>query len=178
MKQKKYNLILKSNYLSHFHTNYTDGHLSIEDYFSFCQKNHIDTLIFSEHVRKKMNYNFKKFCKEIKSISKKFPTIKYIIGVEAKFLPPNDLDINDDILTQVEALFFACHAFPNDENLFLNNAKNQFENKKYDHLIKIWAHPGRFFKKYPSKNENKLMIKLINIAQKNNVFIDVHRFLT
>ena len=62
--------------------------------------------------------------------------------------------------------------FLNDIKLFNDVVKTQFRNPKYNNVIKIWAHPGRFFKKYPLKNETTTMKNLINIAQENQVFLE------
>jgi len=172
MNQQKFHEILKDRYLSHFHTTYTDGKLSIENYFEFCNENNIKYLIFSEHVRKKLNYDFIKYCKEVNQIAKKFTKVNFLMGAEAKFLPSNELDLNNTILENIDVLFFACHGFPNDIKLFNDVVKTQFRNPKYNNVIKIWAHPGRFFKKHPLKNETTTMKNLINIAQENQVFLE------
>ena len=96
------------------------------------------------------------------------------MGAEAKFLPNNDLDINDNVLDKIDVLFFACHGFPNDLELFKSVVKNQFKRSKFENKIKIWAHPGRFFKKYPSKYEAETMKELIEFSYKNNILIEIN----
>ena len=164
---------LEKKYLFHIHTNYTDGQLTVKDYFEFANKNNITTLIFTEHVRKNLNYNFLSFVQEIKSLHNEYSNINYIIGVEAKILPDGDLDIDRSILSYIDLICFASHAFPNDISLFYNSYKNLFFDSKWKNYIRIWVHPGRFFKKNGILDKNiELLSELIDLAIFQNIFIE------
>jgi len=170
---EEFRKLLSESYLFHLHTNYTDGELTCEDYFKFAFDNNIKALIFTEHVRKKLDYNFDSFVDEIKTSATKYPNVNYKIGVEAKIIPGGDLDINESILKDVEIICFACHSFPVDINLYFNSFKKLFKNKKWKKFIRVWVHPRRFLEKNNLlKNNLELFFNLIDIAKEESIFIE------
>lgn len=164
---------LNTPYFFHFHSTFTDGKLTIYDYFKFCKKNQIKTLIFSEHVRKDLTYDFDIFIDEIKKTSDLFPEVDYMIGVEAKLLPGGECDVPKNMLNKIDLIAFACHGFPNDPDLFYNSMEHLFHHTDYQHLYRVWAHPGRFYKKrnllQHCQNEYHA---LINVATSLNIYIE------
>jgi histidinol phosphatase-like PHP family hydrolase len=170
---EKFEDLLKTNYLFHFHSNYTDGKNSIKDYFDFSFHNNINTIIFCEHIKKNPSYKFDNFLEEINYLKNSYKKIKVIIGVEAKILPEGELDIADNVLDKINLIGFACHSFPNDLSLYKRSFINLFNSHKWDKYVKVWVHPGRYLKQRNILESNlKLLKELINIAEKNNVYIE------
>lgn len=119
-------LISNRNYIFHLHTNYTDGLNSVYDYFIYAFEQNIDLIIFTEHVRKDLRYNFYDLINEIKCQEKRFKKIKSLIGCEAKLLPGGYLDIPENILALIDLVCFACHSFPYNVDQYYFSFKNLF----------------------------------------------------
>ncbi len=167
--------VLTSNdkYLFHLHTNYTDGLNSIEDYFCYASKNKFKTIIFTEHVRKNIKYNFDDFYSEIKRAENKFETVNAIVGVESKILPDGSIDIPDCILPKIDILCFACHSFPDDINLYAEAFKKVFVDAKWNSFIRVWVHPGRFIQRIGLSRHNiDIFQNLLNAAIDEGVLIE------
>ena len=166
-------LLSDNNYLFHLHTDYTDGLNNIEDYFCYASKNKFKTIVFTEHVRKKMTYNFDDFYNEIKRIEKNFETVTAFVGVESKILPNGSLDIPDSILPKIDILCLACHSFPDDINLYAEAFKKVFVDTKWKPFLRVWVHPGRFIQRIGLSRHNiDIFQSLINTALDEGVFIE------
>ncbi len=166
-------LTSNDNYLFHIHTNYTDGLNSIDDYFCYASKNKFKTIVFTEHVRKKISYNFDDYCSEIRRIENKFENVNAIVGVESKIFPDGSVDIPDSILPMIDLLCFACHSFPDDIDLYAEAFKKVFVDAKWKSFIRVWVHPGRFLQRIGLLKHNiDIFQGLLNTAIDQGVFIE------
>jgi histidinol phosphatase-like PHP family hydrolase len=166
-------MIKSGSYIFHIHTNYTDGISNINDYFDYASQNNIDVIIFTEHVRKDLKYNFDTFVEDIRDKNRRFPKIRSFIGCEAKLSPGGGLDIPISILSKIHVICFACHSFPQDLELYRLSFMNLFANDEWKDYVRVWVHPGRFLKKLNILNENlKTLQELVNIALSNDVLIE------
>ena len=166
-------LLSDNSYLFHLHTDYTDGLNNIEDYFCYASKNKFKTIVFTEHVRDKMTYNFDDFYNEIKKNEKNFETVTAVVGAESKILPNGSLDIPDNILPKIDILCLACHSFPDDINLYAEAFKKVFVDTKWKPFIRVWVHPGRFIQRIGLSRHNiDIFQSLINTAIDEGVFIE------
>jgi len=163
------------NYIFHFHTNYTDGLCDVFSYFEYANKNKINLLIFTEHVRQSLNYNFDSFIQDINYGEKKFPNIHTLIGCEAKILPGGSLDIPLNIISKIDLICFACHSFPSNLELYKSSLEYLFKSNEWSNFLRVWVHPGRFLKKLNIIDKNLNILKeLINIAVSNDIFIELN----
>lgn len=140
-------------YWFHLHTHYTDGVLSVEDYFKMAKIRGIEELIFLEHIRRKPSYDVEEFVEIVKNNAKKYQ-IHSRVGFEAKIIEDGTLDISDEHLELSEIIGIAEHGFPSNSALFLSAWKKAMDFAK-DLLPKkevVWVHPGLFFRK------NRLLI--------------------
>ncbi len=171
---EKFNeLTANSNYLFHLHTNYTDGLNSIEDYFCYASKSKVNTIIFTEHVRKNIKYSFDDFYNEIKRVENKFKSINAVVGIESKILPDGSIDIPDSILPKIDLICFACHSFPDDINLYAKAFKKVFADARWKSLIRVWVHPGRFIQRIGLSTPNiDIFHGLLNTAVDEGIFIE------
>ncbi len=166
-------IVSNERYLFHLHTNYTDGLNNIKDYFCYASKEQFETVVFTEHVRKNITYNFDDFYNEIKRIENNFETIKAVVGVESKILPDGSIDIPDSILPKIDVLCFACHSFPDDINLYSDAFKKIFADTKWKAFIRVWVHPGRFIERIGLSRHNiDIFQSLINTAINEGVLIE------
>jgi putative hydrolase len=171
---EEFKKIIKSrSYIFHIHTNYTDGINNVNDYFEYASKNNINVIIFTEHVRRNIKYNFDTFINDIKDKNRRFSKIKTLIGCEAKLLPGGDLDIPINILSKIDLICFACHSFPHDLDLYKLSLKRLFTNNNWKNLLRVWVHPGRFLKRLNILENNiSTLNELVNIAVSEGIFIE------
>ena len=166
-------LLSDNSYLFHLHTDYTDGLNNIEDYFCHASKRGFKTIVFTEHVREKMTYNFDDFYNEIKRIEKNFETVTAFVGVESKIFPDGSIDIPDSILPMIDLLCFACHSFPDDITLYEEAFKEVFVDAKWKSFIRVWVHPGRYLQRIGlTKHNTDIFHGLLNTAVGEGVFIE------
>jgi len=172
--QEKFKALTSTdNYLFHLHTNYTDGLNSIEDYFRYASKNKFETIVFTEHVRKKISYNFEDYFSEIRRTETKFENVNAIVGVESKIFPDGSIDIPDSILPMIDLLCFACHSFPDDITLYEEAFKEVFVDAKWKSFIRVWVHPGRYLQRIGlTKHNTDIFHGLLNTAVGEGVFIE------
>jgi len=172
--QEKFKALTSTdNYLFHLHTNYTDGLNSIEDYFRYASKNKFKTIVFTEHVRRKISYNFDDYLSEIRRIETKFENVNTIVGVESKIFPDGSIDIPESILPMIDLLCFACHSFPDDITLYEEAFKEVFVDAKWKSFIRVWVHPGRYLQRIGlTKHNTDIFHGLLNTAVGEGVFIE------
>jgi histidinol phosphatase-like PHP family hydrolase len=170
---EKFREMLRNRYIFHLHTDYTDGKSKIYEYFQYAYKNNVDYLVFTEHVRKRLDYDFYKFYKEVKDTNKNFKSITAIIGCEAKILPNGELDIPQEILPYIEVVCIACHSFPKDIPLYFNSLFKVFENEEFTKYVRVWVHPGRFLRKLGKLGEyTNSLADILEIAISKGIYIE------
>lgn len=170
---EKFENLLKDKYIFHLHTNYTDGLSSVEDYCIWASKNGYDSVVFTEHVRKKISYDFHSFLSDIENARHEFPDLDIWVGVEAKVLSPIGLDIPDEILSEIQIVCFACHSFPKDVGLYERAFEKLFSDSRWKEHIRVWVHPGSFLKCLGLIDDYLYLLdRLISFARREGVFIE------
>lgn len=155
----------------HIHTNFTDGENSILEYTEKAIELGIPLLAFTEHVRKKLDYDFGQFLNEVNIARKKYPNLVILAGCESKVLEDGTLDCREDIFEKVDYRIFAFHSFPESLDKYLIALENVLIN--YD--VDAWAHPGLFFKKH-----NKVLLsgeklsRLFRMMAKAQILLEVN----
>ena len=139
-KFKRFSEIINSeNYIFHIHTKYTDGKNSVNDYIvEFPEK----ALVFTEHIRKIPNYNWREFITEVRKHG-------HLAGFEAKVLPNGCLDIPEAAIEESDVLAVAVHSYKG-ENL-VSDIRRAFE-RVSNKIPTVWVHP------FSSTVERKLRI--------------------
>lgn len=165
-KYKKY--LLKGDW--HIHTNYVDGKNTIEECCIQAEKNHLELIVFTEHVRKNMTYCFDDYLSNINEAREKFDII-ILGGSEAKILENGNLDISKDVLDKSEIVIASFHSFPPDKNKYLDAFKKTMSNSHVD----IWGHPTLFFERNNIKLDTSELRELAQISKKNDVLIEINK---
>lgn len=168
--QEEFKALLKKRYLFHLHTTYTDGNINVQDYFEFAIDHNIKTLIFTEHVRKNLDYSFNLFVDEIHEKSKQYPSVNAIIGAEAKILPDKQLDISDDIYDKIDLLAVACHGFPENVDLYFDVLHHVLSQRR--EKVTVFVHPGRYLKKRKINNQYLSLQIIIDEAVVQGIYIE------
>jgi len=165
--------LLEKSYLYHFHSTYTDGEIPVHHYFEWALQRNVQSLIFAEHIRKEPDFDIFAWIQDIKEAQKLFPGIQVCIGVEAKLLPEGDLDIPPQLLAELDMITFACHAFPTDIALYQRSFEVLFQDPRWKHFIRAWAHPGRFLKRKGFlESHSTVLDHLISLALKEDIWIE------
>lgn len=166
---KKYqHLLLKGEW--HVHTSYTDGYNSVDDYCKKAESLGIPLVAFTEHVRRKLNYDFTSLLNDIDKAKEDYDLI-ILSGCETKVLPDGLLDVDDDILKQVDYPIFAFHSFPKDLNLYIDSLSSVLENK----YVNSWAHPCQFLKKEGFELSDNELEDIFFIMKKNDILLEINR---
>lgn len=136
-------------YLFHLHTTYTDGSLSVQEYFAFAQEHRLDRLIFLEHIRVAPRYAVDRFVAEVREGAAAFG-ISTLVGFEAKVLPGGALDISDEHARLAEVIGIAEHGFPADLDLWRSSVAQALERAAaaYPEKHLVWVHPGLWLKRH------------------------------
>lgn len=161
-------LLLKGEW--HVHTNYTDGHNSVDDYCKKALDLGIPLIAFTEHVRKNLDYDFSSFLNDIDEAKENYNLI-ILSGCEAKILPDGSLDVDDNILKVVDYPIFAFHSFPSDLNLYLRSLLKVIKNK----YVNTWAHPCAFLQKKNLELCDSELEEIFDCMQKNGVLLEINR---
>ena len=156
----------------HVHTNYTDGKNTIFEYCEQAERNGLELIAFTEHVRRNLDYSFGDFVSDVYAAKDKFD-FEVLAGCEVKVLDgEGTLDVSDEVLKECEIVLGAFHRFePTKKEAYLTALKNMLSNPDVD----IWAHPTLFTKK------NKLTLNIENIrsisrlSSKNDVLIEINK---
>jgi len=153
----------------HVHTNYTDGKSTIFEYCEQAEKNGLELIAFTEHVRRNLDYNFDDFVAEVYSAKDKFD-LEILVGCEAKVLDiKGTLDVSEEVLKECEVVLGAFHRFePIEKKAYLIALKNMLSNPDVD----VWAHPTLFAKKNKFTLSTKDIHDISTLSLKYNVLIE------
>jgi DNA polymerase (family 10)/putative hydrolase len=155
----------------HVHTNYTDGNNTI---FEYCQKavqHNIPLIVFTEHVRKKLDYDFGSFLREIEKTREMFPELIILSGLEAKVLETGELDVEEKLLKKVDYPIFAYHTFPASKNIYLETIQKVIKNR----YVNTWCHPGLFLVKNHIKIKEEELIKILENMKTHRVLLELNK---
>lgn len=166
-------LLPRERYIFHVHTGYTDGQSTVGDYFEWAAPRGYEAIIFTEHARADISYDFGAFLDDIEDAGKRFPWITAVAGAETKLLPGGRLDISDDVSSMVRVIGIACHSFPGDIGLYERSFEALLKSGGYDGHILVWVHPGRFLKRLGLLDGNtERLAALVRMAARKGVFIE------
>jgi DNA polymerase (family 10)/putative hydrolase len=152
----------------HCHTRYTDGRNTVMEMCRQAQKNGLELIAFTEHVRKELSYDFDMLVKDIQAARKKYPNLKILVGCETKVLDTDgNLDVTEETLKRCDIVLGTFHSFPSSNKRELESAlRNMLKNPQVD----IWAHPITFFQKCPFCKKD--VHEIIKLCTANNVLIE------
>jgi len=163
-------LIKGEKYFFHFHTNFTDGKSSFEEYCNFAEKEGFRVLIVLEHVRKRLSYDFNRLISVIQEQRRK-RNLELLVGLEAKVLTDGSLDVDEIVLTMVDVVGIAEHSFSGDANALSKALIKAFNMYKSERYALVWVHPGTKLLKLENASMN-LYTETIQAAKNLGVFIE------
>ena len=150
----------------HVHTNYVEGENSIHEMCEQARDNGLKLIAFTEHVRRKLDYDFNKYVKEIEHAKKNFPGLKILIGCEAKVLFDGGIDVSEEVAGRCDVVIASFHGFPPEEEEKIRALRTALRNPRMD----IWGHPATFFR--DTNPEAGQVRELIRLCIRNRVLIE------
>ncbi len=153
----------------HIHTSYTDGKNTVFEYCHMAEKLNVPLIAFTEHVRRKLTYDFNQFMDDIERARDEFNII-ILSGCEAKVLPGGELDVERDILREVDYPILAFHSFPDDPELYVSSLINALRNP----YVNAWAHPGKFLREKKLSLSKDELKEIFSVMKENDVLLEVN----
>ena len=171
----------------HIHTNWTDGKNTSLEMYNKAIHEGLESILFSEHVRKSSSNWFFKFVKEIRNLPPS--SCLALVGIETKvddFM--GNLDSTDEIIEISDLVLASVHRFPGEKGIIKDTrgiSPNDavkiesdlslavLENKNVDILGHPFGMSYRRFKIEPSEEQFKQIIKK---ASKAGIAIEVNSF--
>lgn len=164
-------------YLFHLHTTYTDGSLTVREYFDLAQQHRLERLIFLEHIRRAPRYDVERFVAEVRE-GAAASGIPALVGFEAKILPGGALDISSEHAALAEVIGIAEHGFPAEFELWRTSVAQALEGAalRYPEKHLVWVHPGLWLKKHGllEAQEDEYR-RLLGLAQSLGIRIESNR---
>lgn len=156
----------------HVHTSYTDGKNSVFEYCQKAKENNLKSILFSEHVRKEISYDYADFLLEINKAKYSFQDLNILSGCEAKVLNLNgDLDVSESVLNSCDFVTGVFHSFKyRNKECYLKALKATLTNS----IVNIWGHPTFFAQKNGIRLDNSDLEKIISLCIDNDIFIELN----
>lgn len=129
--------------LFHLHTDWTDGHLTFDDYFAFAAAHRVGALVFLEHIRTAPTYDPADFARQV--LERRDRTgIRAFVGFEAKVLAGGALDIDDRVLEGAAAIGIAEHGRELAFEQFVSSFRRILDAypARFPQVRFVWVHPG------------------------------------
>jgi len=156
----------------HVHTMYTDGKNTVFENCIQAEKNGLDLIAFTEHVWRKLDYNFNDFVSDVFSAKDRFD-LEVLVGCEAKVIDIyGNLDVSKNVLNECEIALGAFHGFkpPLLKEEYLIALKNMICNPSVD----IWAHPTLYAKNNDIYLNKCDLGKIANMCSNHDVLIEIN----
>ena len=80
----------------------------MDEIADYCDAHGIEELAISEHVRKKVSYDFEQLLSDIRQANERF-RVRILTGIEAKILPDGTLDCPEEIKRKVDIVIGSVH---------------------------------------------------------------------
>ena len=163
-------VIERRRYLFHLHTTFSDGASTVAEYCTYAQAHGYRMLVFTEHVRKKLDYDWYEYLDAIARAGWFFPSLEIWTGCEAKVLLDGTLDMPDN-LPGLDLVCMAEHGdyrYRGGWETALRLAFNLDSDSP-----RVWVHPFRWLaaQGYQVGDESS-MIFLLEMARLSGVIVE------
>ncbi len=128
----------------HVHADYADGSSSVMEMCGQAEMNGLKLICFSEHVRRKLSYEYSSLLMDIEKARQLFPGLVILPGCEAAVRDTRgSLDVSADVLEKAEIVIASFHDFPYGRaGDFLDALHGALSHPRVD----IWGHPETFLR--------------------------------
>jgi putative hydrolase len=120
----------------HVHSRWSnDAQGSIADYCRQARANGLRLIAFTEHVRRKIEFDFRQFSADVDAARQAFPDLVILKGCEAKVLNvAGEIDASDHVLEQCDVVIGSFHSFA-DPSQYIPALRNMLRNP----IVDIWG---------------------------------------
>jgi DNA polymerase (family 10)/putative hydrolase len=156
----------------HVHSHWSnDAQGTIAEYCRQAVANGLRLIAFTEHVRRKIEFDYGQFSDEVARAREAFPELVILKGCEAKVLGPDgDIDAPDEVLESADVVIGSFHSFPEPDR-YLTALANLLRNPRVD----IWGHPTLFAVRHGIPLGLGTVEELIDLCVEREVLIEFNR---
>ncbi|HEV8439992.1 MAG TPA: PHP domain-containing protein [Methylomirabilota bacterium] len=156
----------------HVHSRWSnDAQGTIHDYCRQARENGLKLIAFTEHVRRKLLFDFAAFSADVDGAREEFPDLVILKGCEAKVMnAEGEIDAPDHVLEQCDVVIGSFHSFPNPSDYVTALAK-LLCNPQVD----IWGHPTLYAMRNGIPLDLATVESLIDLATDRQVLIEFNR---
>jgi DNA polymerase (family 10)/putative hydrolase len=132
-------------------------------------KNGLQLLVFSEHVRRQLTYDYNSLLRDIEDARRRFP-LTILSGCETKVLDLNgSLDVTEYVLEKSDIVIMSFHSFPyGDKSSYLIALIRALQHPRVD----IWAHPTLFLKRHGLSLTEEEIRQVTTVCREFNVLVE------
>lgn len=156
----------------HVHSRWSnDAEGSILEYCQRAMSNGLRLIAFTEHVRRKLEFDYGQFSEDIERARKEFPDLVILKGCEAKVLSADgDIDASDEVLEAADVVIGSFHSFPEPAR-YLSALTNLLCNPHVD----IWGHPTLYAVRHGIPLDLATVEGLIDLCGEREVLIEFNK---
>lgn len=142
----------------HLHTSYTDGRSTVQEMLLAASQAGLTLVAFTEHVRRGIDW-YDGFYAEIRRAAAAYPSLRVLIGLEAKAYDlSGGLDADAATIARAELVLGACHNYPDGRGGFVPASELTVDQAAEIEFQALWellehpeldvlAHPGAYTRK-------------------------------
>ncbi|WP_255149580.1 PHP domain-containing protein [Halorarius halobius] len=155
----------------HLHTDYTDGQATVADYCERAVANGLEFLVFSEHVRRRLDYDYGALRTDVEAARETFD-LTILLGCEAKTLDTDGrIDAPPAVTSVADVVTGVFHSFDGDREDYLRAAAAMLRNPAVD----VWGHPLLFAERRGYELTDAELSGLMAAAAEGGVLLERNR---
>jgi putative hydrolase len=156
----------------HVHSAWSnDAQGPIVEYCRRARANGLKLIAFTEHVRRKIEFDYQKFCDDVEAARREFPDLIILKGCEAKVLNvAGEIDAPDHVLEQCDVVVGSFHSFA-DPSQYVPALCNMLRNPQVD----IWGHPTLYCVKQGITLDQATLECVVDLCIAHNVLIEFNQ---
>ena len=156
----------------HVHSHWSnDAQGLIADYCRQARANGLKLIAFTEHVRRKIEFDYREFSADVDAARRAFPELVILKGCEAKVLNvAGEIDAPDHVLAQCDVVIGSFHSFA-DPSQYVPALRNMLRNPAVD----IWGHPTLYCVKHGISLDHATLESLVERCIEQDVVIEFNR---
>jgi putative hydrolase len=165
---KKYHALLASGDW-HVHSSWSnDAQGTLADYCRRARVNGLKLVAFTEHVRRKIEFDYREFSADVDAARQAFPDLIILKGCEAKVLNvAGEIDAPDYVLEQSDVVIGSFHSFA-DPSQYVPALRNMLRNP----VVDIWGHPTLYCVKRGITLDLATLESVVDLCIEHEVLIE------
>jgi putative hydrolase len=156
----------------HVHSAWSnDAQGSIAEYCHRAHANGLKLIAFTEHVRRKIEFDYQRFAEDVDAARREFPDLIILKGCEAKVLNvAGEIDAPDHVLAQCDVVIGSFHSFA-DPSQYIPALHGMLRNPQVD----IWGHPTLYCLKQGITLDHATVERIVDLCIEHDVLIEFNQ---